>query len=42
MARNYTLIEQLHGRETVVPGQKKGKETTSDYLAQVLAEAGGE
>ena len=42
MVRNYTLIEQLHGRETVVPRQKEEKETIGYYVAQVLAEAESE
>ena len=45
MARNFTLIEQLHGRETVLPclESEKGrpKETVGDYLSGIFADVFG-
>jgi transcriptional regulator with XRE-family HTH domain len=45
MARNFTLIEQLHGRETVLPTleaeKKKPKKTVGDYLSSDFADIFG-
>jgi len=37
MARNYTLIEQLHGHETVRPGDGREVETIGDSVAREFA-----
>ena len=38
MARNYALIEQLSGRETVLPGRKAEKKTIGDVLGSRFAD----
>ena len=45
MARNFTLVEQLHGHETVLPchqsEKETPKETVGDYLSKLFADVFG-
>jgi transcriptional regulator with XRE-family HTH domain len=41
MARNYALVERLHGHEIVSPNQKRQVETLGCGVAKALAEDGG-
>jgi transcriptional regulator with XRE-family HTH domain len=41
MARNYALVEQLHGHEAVDPGEKQEMETLGYCVAQAFTEVRG-